>query len=62
MKIAEVKSLELDRTVAFNHCIRFKDVNGKTLELIKVKESVEWEQFKIIYTAWCKHPDFNGRK
>ena len=60
MNISEIASIELDRTVMFRHCIRIKDRTGHTIELIPVKENVEWEQFQEVVHAWTKHKEYNG--
>ena len=39
--------------------ILFKDSNDKIIDKIKVKESAGFEQFKVVYEAWCNHPDFS---
>jgi len=60
MEIKDIKSLELDRTKAFQHCIRFKDYAGMTMEVLMVNDSEEWAQFEKVYRAWVNHPDYNG--
>ena len=61
MEISDIKSIELDRSVMFRHCIRIKDTTEHTIELIPVKENVGWEQFKEVVFAWTTHPDYNGK-
>lgn len=60
MRIVDVASIELDRSKPFNHRVIFRDETGHALEIVKVKETTAWEEFQIIYKAWCEHPDFNG--
>jgi len=59
MNISDIHSIELDRSKPFNHMILFKDSNDKIIDKIKVKESAGFEQFKVVYEAWCNHPDFS---
>ena len=58
MQISQIKSVELDRSVPFNHCVRIKNSLGDSIQVIPVKESNEWEQFQTIFKAWAEHPDF----
>lgn len=60
MNIRQIKSIELDRSKPFNHKVLIKDETGYVMQEIKVEESKGWEQFALIYKAWCEHPDFNG--
>ena len=59
MEINQIKSIELDRSKPFKHCIRVKDATGHTIEIIPVKESTGWEQFNEVWKALCAHPDFH---
>jgi len=61
MNIADVKSIELDRSVPFKHCIRLKDATGYTLETIPISETAGWEKFVEITKAWENHPDYNPK-
>lgn len=60
MNISQIKSIELDRSKAFNHKVLIKDSTGYIMQEIKVEESKGWEQFSLIYKAWAEHPEFNG--
>lgn len=60
MTISQIKSIELDRSKPFEHRVIFRSKTGHILEVIAVKETTAWEEFEIIYKAWCNHPDFNG--
>ena len=57
--ISKIGSIELDRSVPFSHVVRIKDRTGYSLEVIPVQESTGFEQFKLIYESWAKHPDAN---
>ena len=59
MQISQIHSVELDRSVPFNHCVRIKNSIGDSIQVIPVKESNEREQFSLIYKTWAEHPDFN---
>jgi len=61
MRISDVKSIELDRSVPFKHCIRLKNGIGETLELIPISETGGWEKFIEVTKAWENHPDFNPK-
>lgn len=62
MEVSQIKSVELDRTVPFKHCVLIKDATGYIMEMIMVEEAKEWEQFMVIYQAWASHPDFQGER
>lgn len=59
-QIAQIRSIELDRTKLFKHRILLRDSTGYILEEIPVKEDNEWEVFKLIYTQWVNHPSYRG--
>jgi len=59
MDISQIKSIELDRTVLFDHKVRIKDSLGYDIQVVPVKENVEWEQYMLICQKWMQHPDFN---
>mgnify|MGYP000430339267 CR=1 FL=1 len=61
MKIADVRSIELCRTIPFKHRIIFYDNTGYELDSIPVTEIAGWEKFTEVYQAWCAHPDFNPK-
>jgi len=59
VQISQIHSVELDRSRPFEHCVRIKDSHGHSIQVIPVKESNEWEQFKLVYEAWASHPEAN---
>ena len=61
MEIRQIASIELDRSKPFKHEILFRDSTGYILDRQLVDESKAWEQFKVVYEAWCNHPEFNGQ-
>lgn len=59
-QINQIKSIELERSKAFNHFINIKDGSGFILEAIPVKEHNEMEQFNEVIKAWFQHPEYKG--
>ena len=62
LEISDIRSIELDRSTPFHHCIRMKDASGHSLEIIKVNEVDGWAQFVHVYKAWSSHKDFKGKE
>lgn len=60
MNIANIRSIELDRTKPFKHEILIKDDTGFIMERIPVTEVAGWEKLNEVYQAWCNHPDYKG--
>jgi len=56
MQVSDIHSVELDMSVPFNHCIRIKDKNGDSLQVVPVKENAGNEQLALITEAWLSSP------
>ena len=57
MQVSDIHSVELDMTTPFHHCIRIKDKNGDSLQVVPVKESAGNEQLALITEAWLSSPE-----
>jgi len=61
MKLEDINSIELDRSVAFNHVINIKDKDDWIIEKIPVKENNGYEVLMLIVKKWTEHPSYKGK-
>ncbi len=58
MELHEITSIELDRTLPFEQCIRLK-IGEHTEELLPVKQTNATYMFGVIYKKWIEATERN---